>query len=129
MKIESFLVSDAATDQNGKLNILGAFDTIFSKEENSIHPHCSISIRLRLMKEESSKHSLYLSIKSPNGKKLVNMNGDFETAIREGTDSGIINLVLNVRDLKIEGFGKYSISLSIDNNEIDETCFYVKQMG
>ncbi|MHC4882477.1 MAG: DUF6941 family protein, partial [Planctomycetota bacterium] len=30
--MEAFLLCDAATDQNGKLNVLGAFDNIFAKE-------------------------------------------------------------------------------------------------
>ena len=32
MNIEAFLLCDAATDQQGKLNILGAFDNLYAKK-------------------------------------------------------------------------------------------------
>ena len=40
MNLESFLLCDAATDQQGKLNVLGAFDNIF---ENVNHRWAYVS--------------------------------------------------------------------------------------
>ena len=38
MNIQTAVLCDAATDDNGKLNLLGAFDTIYAPEMPAIHP-------------------------------------------------------------------------------------------
>jgi len=48
MNIETFLLCDAATDSMGKLNILGAFDTIGSPNFPLIHPQCSVAVSINL---------------------------------------------------------------------------------
>ena len=54
MNIEAFLLCDAATDQLGKLNILGAFDNIFTKKVPFVHPACTIVARIRFEKKALS---------------------------------------------------------------------------
>ena len=50
MNIEAFLLCDAATGHQGKLNVLGAFDTIYAKQLPVIHPACAIALRIRFTK-------------------------------------------------------------------------------
>jgi len=42
MNIQVAVLCDAATDDNGKLNLLGAFDTIYTQQLPAVHPQCSI---------------------------------------------------------------------------------------
>jgi len=42
MNIEIIALCDAATDQQGKLNILGAFDTVFTKSLPTVHTQCAV---------------------------------------------------------------------------------------
>jgi len=62
MNIEAFLLCDAATDQNGKLNVLGAFDNIFAKEMPTRHRACSIASRIRFSKIEAGDHTVKIFI-------------------------------------------------------------------
>ena len=52
MDIQIAVLCDAATDNNGKLNLLGAFDTIFTSQLPAIHPQCSIALRMTFNKVE-----------------------------------------------------------------------------
>ena len=47
MQVEIFSISDAATSENGKLNILGAFDTIWVRQFPALYPHCAVAVRMR----------------------------------------------------------------------------------
>ncbi len=52
MDIQIAILCDAATDNNGKLNILGTFDTIYSAQLPATHPQCSIALRMTFSKGE-----------------------------------------------------------------------------
>jgi hypothetical protein len=130
MKIESFLISDAATDQNGKLYILGAFDTINTAADiPSIHPQCSVSIRIRFNRDEIGKHSFENIIISPNGTKILEVKGELEVVVKEDFQTGTFNLVFNIRDLKCIEYGEHTINLKIDDSELGSIVYYVKKIG
>ena len=70
MDIEAFLLCDAATDQHGKLNILGAFDRIFAGEVPMTHPACSVAARIRFDRIEEGQHEVRLLMIDQDGKTL-----------------------------------------------------------
>ena len=41
---------------NGKLNLLGAFDTIYTQQLPAVHPQCSIALRLTFGHEDEGAH-------------------------------------------------------------------------
>jgi hypothetical protein len=47
MNIEVYSLCDAATNDTGKLNLLGSFDTIRAKDMPVVHPQCSVALRVR----------------------------------------------------------------------------------
>jgi len=52
MEIEAFLLCDAATEQQGKLNILGAFDNYWVRQMPARIPQCAVVSRVRFEKIE-----------------------------------------------------------------------------
>jgi len=44
MDVEIFALCDAATDSGGKLNILGAFDRVSTRQFPAVHPPCALGI-------------------------------------------------------------------------------------
>ena len=52
MNVELFVLCDAATDYQGKLNILGTFDAIRAKEMPVVYPLCTVALRMRFQKTE-----------------------------------------------------------------------------
>lgn len=127
MNIEAFLLCDAATDQQGKLNVLGAFDAIWTKQLPYIHPACAIALRIRFEISEEGNHPVKILIidedAKPAGPKL---EGNINVKFRKGMNSTIVNLILNVQRLKFEKYGQYRIDLTIDNQKITDLPFIVR---
>jgi hypothetical protein len=127
MKVEVFTLCDAATDQRGKLNILGSFDLICSKEESIVHAACAIAVRVRFFKVEEGEHSLKLAITDQDGLLIVPpINGDFSIGMAPDAVSYAQNLIFNLQALEFPHFGDYSINLHIDNKLIDSLPVYLR---
>jgi len=115
MNIEAFLLCDCATDQRGKLNVLGAFDTLFFKEVPGVFQACSIAARVRFEKIETGDHEIRLSIIDTDGKHVVPpLGGKASVRIGEDSDSVVVNFVFNMRDIKFEKFGMHRVDFAMD---------------
>ena len=119
MKIEVFVFCDAATDQRGKLNILGTFDQIHAPQVPIVHPACAVALRMRFSKMEEGAHRIRIELVDTDGRSLLQpMEGDVEARMAPDMDSIAVNLILNFHRLKFEAFGDYQINLAVDG----ETC-------
>jgi len=117
MNIESFLLCDAATDQQGKLNVLGAFDNIWARQLPVKHPFCSIVTRIRFKKSEDGNHSVRIQIIDENGKNIgPKPEGNISVQTGSGLDSSVANFILNLQGLEFKQYGKYQIDLTVDGN-------------
>ena len=117
MNIEAFLICDAATDQQGKLNVLGAFDNIFAKEVPVRHPSCSIVSRIRFEKSEEGEHLVKISMIDADGNPIgPKPEGTIAVKVAEKVDSTIVNLILNVQRLEFKQYGRYQIDLVVDDS-------------
>src|ERR1043165_3517022 len=91
MNVQVAVLCDAATDDNGKLNLLGAFDTIYTQQLPAVHPQCSIALRVTFFSGDEGKHTLRLHF-------------------------GTRNFIVNMQQLKFENPGLYSIDVSLDGH-------------
>lgn len=117
MNIEAFLLCDAATDQQGKLNVLGAFDNIFTQKTPVQYPACAVAARLRFEKVEEGEHSIRIYIMDEDGASVgPKLNGNITVRVPENVGTAVANLILNIRGLEFKRFGKYRIDLAVDGN-------------
>ncbi len=129
MKMESFLICDAASDYQGKLCVLGAFDTIFAKEAPVIHPSCSIAARIRFSKLEDGDHKIRMEIVDEDGHKAAPpMDGNIRVKTSDSMISSVVNLILNLQRLKFEKFGEYCVRFQVDGNILAELPVYLRKM-
>ncbi|MBN1392596.1 MAG: hypothetical protein JW947_07315 [Sedimentisphaerales bacterium] len=129
MNIEAFLLCDAATDQQGKLNVLGAFDTIWAKNVPTMHPACAIAVRIRFEKIEEGSHPIRIHIIDEDGKPIgPKLEGNVNVRVGDDVDSGIANIVLNIQRLKLEKYGQYRIDIAIDNQMKGSLPFHVREI-
>jgi hypothetical protein len=118
MDIQVAVLCDAATDNNGKLNILGTFDTIFSKEFPAIHPQCSIALRMTFNKVEEGKHTVRLNFVDEDGKAVMpNIDMPVEVAVPDDSIFISRNFIVNIQKLKFEREGLYSINIALDGRQ------------
>lgn len=115
MDVQVAALCDSAADYNGKLCLLGTFDTITARALPVVHPYCSIAIRIKFSKVEEGNHKLKIGIIDDDGKLVMpGIEASMELTIPEGLFFVSRNMVLNIQQLKFEREGQYSIEIAID---------------
>ena len=129
MQVEIFALCDAATDQQGKLNILGTFDTLAAQQAPVAHPQCAVALRIRFNRIESGAHRIQIGIVNADGQPVV---PTVETAanvqMNPPADSSSINAIINLQRIQFPAFGRYSIDLAIDGRQEGSLPLFVRQV-
>jgi hypothetical protein len=129
MNIEIFALCDAATESAGKVNILGAFDTLAAREAPVTVAHCAVALRARFKRIESGEHKLRLAMIDADGKAVIPA---FQTSmnirLQPGQDSAVANMILNLQQVKLTAFGRYAVDLAVDGREAGSLPFYVRPL-
>ncbi|HEX3800745.1 MAG TPA: hypothetical protein VH413_18775 [Verrucomicrobiae bacterium] len=121
MDIQIAVVCDAATDSNGRLNLLGAFDTIHAAQLPVVHPHCSIVLRMTFSKVEEGEHKLRLNFVDEDGKSI--MQGThlpdlpFQVRVTDDTLFMTTNFIVSIQQLRFDKAGHYSIDVAVDGRQ------------
>jgi uncharacterized membrane protein len=128
MDIQIAVLCDAATDSNGKLNILGTFDTIYSTQLPVVHPQCSIAIRMTFNKVEEGSHRVRLNFVDEDGKSVwpapIEMSVD--VAVPDETIFLSRNFIVNIQKLTLEKEGLYSIDIAVNGRQEGSIPLLVK---
>ena len=129
MNIEVFSLCDAATvDVAGKLNVLGAFDTIWSNKMPAVYPQCAIALRIRFENIERGEHGVTVNFVDLDGKHIIpSANGKININFSDEERSGSANLVINLQMLKLGNYGEYSIDLAVDNRKEASLPLFVRE--
>jgi hypothetical protein len=127
MRVEVFALCDAATAEAGKLNLLGAFDTIWAYTVPVVYPSCTIALRIRFDNIEKGEHRVTVNFVDEDGKHVIpSMNGTLKLDFPLEQKSGSANLILNLQGLKFAAFGEYAIDLAIDGRSEMSLPLFVK---
>ena len=125
MIIEVFVICDGANDSHGKLNILGAFDTIVASEFPFIHPHCAIALRLRFDSANAQEHKIKLDLQSSSDDHLLASIDAVVKSSASPNATATANLIVNINALRFEKPGAYSFMLKIDGMPTGVAPLYV----
>lgn len=123
MKIDIFTLCDSAQEYNGKLVIVGTFNTITCPSFPAIHPEMSVVARISLLPEESGTHLVKLSIKSNEDGSLLLAPVQTSFAFAGLKQNGFINVIVKGNSLKLERPGTYTVVLEIDNMAYETELF------
>ena len=127
MKLELFVLCDAATVSGGKLNILGAFDTIHSHQFPALHPQCALAIRLRFSRMEEGNHRIRITLVDADGQPVLPpVDGNMQVELGGDEESAAVNFVINIHQLKFETAGGYSVDLSVNERHIASLPLHIK---
>ena len=118
---------DAATDDNGKLNLLGAFDTIYTQQLPAVHPQCSIALRLTFGSEDEGARKLRLSFVDADGRSIMpGIDIPVDVTLPGDSHFGTRNFIVNIQQLKFEQPGLYSIDIALDEKTQSNIPLLVK---
>jgi hypothetical protein len=115
MEIQVATLCDSAVDYEGKLCLLGAFDTIVAAQLPAVHPQCSVALRVVFRKEEEGSHTVRVNFVDEDGRSIVPpLDAAFEIALPDDFFFSTRNLILNLQQLPFAKEGLYSIDVTID---------------
>ena len=118
MNIQVAVLCDAATDYNGKLNILGTFDTIITSQLPAVHPQCSIALRLAFNKIEEGSHKVKMNFVDEDGKFVMpSIDMPVDITVPNELNFLVRNFVINIQQLKFEKPGQYAIDVAVDGRQ------------
>lgn len=128
MTIQLAILCDAATDYNGKLNILGTFDTIYSQQFPAVHPLCAVALRVVFTKGDEGQRALKVNFVDEDGKSLMPPI-DMPVDIAMSGDSTFVsrNFVINIQGLKFDQPGMYGIDIAVDGRHETSIPLAVKK--
>ena len=129
MNIQVAVLCDAATDDNGKLNLLGAFDTIITQQLPAVHPQCSIALRATFTGVDEGTHKLKLNFVDADGHSIMpSMDIPVQVVLPEDSHLVTRNFIVNIQQLKFEEPGLYSIDIALDDRQEASIPLLVKHV-
>jgi hypothetical protein len=115
MNIQVAVLCDAATDDNGKLNLLGAFDTIYAPQLPAVHPQCAVALRVTFMSGDVGERKLKLNFVNADGRAIMPPI-DIPVTVALPDDAYFLtrNFIINIQQLKFTEAGLYSVDIRLD---------------
>lgn len=128
MNVEIFAVCDAANDSQGKLNLLGTFDSIWAAQIPAVHPQFTVAIRLRVNRAEQGNHKVKLQLVGEQGAPAAATEGDFQVYASDQDPSAAVNLIIAFQHLKFEAWGIYTLTLAVDDRQRAAIPLFIRPM-
>ena len=129
MTIQVAVLCDAATEYNGKLNLLGTFDTLYAPKLPAHHPRCSVAIRIAFDRNEEGPHHLHIHFVDEDGQRII-QSTEVPVEVAFPPDATFIsrNFIVNFQQLKFDKTGLYSVDLVLDDRQLCSIPLAVKMM-
>ena len=129
MDIQVAVLCDAATDYKGKLNLLGTFNSVHTRELPANYPQCSIVLRVVFKLVEEGSHKLRINFVDEDGKFVMpSIELPFDVKVPENDSFAYRNFILNIQRLKFEKFGQHAVDIAIDGRQEASIPLEVKQI-
>ena len=102
MNVQVAVLCDAATqDSNSKLNVLGAFDTIFAPQMPAVQPQCAVALRVTFAAGDEGQHKLALNFINADGRSIMPpIEIPVTVALPDDAHFLSLNFVVNIQQLQ-----------------------------
>ena len=116
MNIQVAVLCDAATDESGKMNLLGAFDTIYAQQLPAVHPQCAVALRVTFAADAEGQRKLKMNFINADGHAIMPPI-EIPVAVALPDDAHFLtrNFIVNIQQLKFDEAGLYSVDVRLDD--------------
>ncbi len=120
MKLLVATLCDSAADYQGKLCVMGAFDTLCASQFPVIHPQCSLALRLHFDHPDKGRHEMSIRLLDEEEREIMPPFAPvMEVAFPRGNVPFVSrNLVLNLQRLRFDKPGVYSFEITVKGREL-----------
>jgi hypothetical protein len=126
MKPEIFTFCDFAQESNGKLTIVGTFDTIITNTFPCIHPQLFVVIRMRFNIGEFTTHPFRIETRDLDGAACIKPISGSINVKSTNNATTVSHFVLGANNLRFTMPGVTNFILYIDDKEIASIPLYVR---
>jgi hypothetical protein len=107
-------------DYNGKLCLLGTFDTIGSRTLPVVHQNCVLALRVSFRGPDEGKHDLRIRIIDIDGQDVIPPLPPvgFEVGMPPQADFITRNMILHFHQLQFPNAGSYAVEITVDGQEL-----------
>ncbi len=132
MELDFAFLADAAEVTGGKLYVMGgAIDTFWVQSLPVTLPRITLALRLLLSPAETGRqHNLEIILLDEDGKKLNNLNGNFNVERSAGLAPGMRQpfcVALNFFNLRFDKMGGCSIEILVNGTSLKSVPLRVVQ--
>lgn len=125
MQLEILTFCDAAVEYAGRLNLLGATDTIVAPAIPFRYPHCAIALRVRAARIEEGDHKVRIMIIDADGNPRLNVEGQLPVRFPNRV-GGAIQLIINAQNLEFVSEGEHSLEVAVDGIQLGSSPLLVR---
>ena len=127
MTADIFTLCDFAQESDGKMTVVGAFDTIYARQFPATHPFMCLALRLRFYIHEAGAHSMRIAFAGPDGADAAGpIEGELAVSDLAGS-SRVVHSVFTFVNTPMQREGVVGITLSIDGREVLTSPLYVRK--
>jgi hypothetical protein len=119
MKIPFAVIADGANvSREGKLNILGIFDTLFARKFPVTHPEMKLVMRVEASAEEAGfKHAIEIKLVDSAGGAVLGVKAEVVPRGVPGGKPLRMDQVVSLHNVTFKAPGAYRFAIIVDNGE------------
>jgi hypothetical protein len=116
MNIQVAVLCDAATNDNDKLSLLGAFDAIYAPQLPAVHPQCAVALRITFYAGDEGQRQITLNFINADGHSIMPNFPTVPVEVRLPEDVHFLtrNFIVNFQQLQFNEPGLYSVDVRMD---------------
>jgi hypothetical protein len=116
LRVEMFTLCDGATEQDGRISLVGTYDSIYAADFPFALPQVTAVLRVRFWPQDGCLHAFRLVLTSPDGKSLGVLLDAMANLQPFNDDRSIAcNLITRLQNVQIEGPGEHTFDFYIDD--------------
>ena len=117
MDVTLAVCCDAANvSREGKLNLLGIFNSIHASEFPCTHPHLALVLRVEARLGEEGLHPLEIKLADEDGKEIFKLNGQIALQGAQPGRPMTAQTIMDMNNLQLPRPGTYAFEIFIDNH-------------
>jgi hypothetical protein len=118
MEVNLAVLADYANvTREGKLNIMGIFDRIYSRQLPGQFPPMQLVIRLDARYAEMGReHTIQVQLQDPDGETVFDINGNFKPEGGEPGETASLNHIIGLANLPLRKTGSHTVVIWVNND-------------
>jgi hypothetical protein len=126
----ALLADGANVSREGKLNILGVFDTLFARSFPTTHPQMQLVVRFEAEPAEAGgMRNVEVQFVGEDDRVLFRLPGAMTVQHRAPGETVRMEHILTLNNLELEGPGRYRFHIVVDGEMLAAVPMAVEQIG